>query len=285
MKALPYDKAVAHVRSDILSSAPLAPMTTIMRCVYPGKLSCDWHSRSVAYRSHAILALSGGMVFQERGRRDLHCGPGSVIAIPKGIAIRWETERETALLHCLHGGFDFKSHGTLATLFGPLQERMALVEAGPELPLKIERRLAVAKAARTKDIAYSLVALEFLWAALEAMRSRPDGEGASKSHVPLVRCLDYIESNLERSITLEDLMRVSSLGASRLSQLFRENIGTPPLHYVARRKMEIAARLLSLEGVSIGDVAARLGFSSLSYFSRVFKRQTGQPPSSIIAKK
>jgi AraC-like DNA-binding protein len=135
-----------------------------------------------------------------------------------------------------------------------------------------------------KDVGYSVMIFDMLWAALEAQRSNPLN-AVDASPTPLVKCLDYIENNLHRNISLADLMKSSALGASRLTQLFRENLGAPPLHYVAKRKMDIAERLIASSGASISEIAARLGFKSLSYFSRVFKRVKGEAPSEIIAKK
>ena len=51
----------------------------------------------------------------------------------------------------------------------------------------------------------------------------------------------------------------------------------PPIEYLARWRMQLAARLLD-QGVSIAEAAASVGYDSEATFNRVFKRFAGAPP-------
>jgi AraC-like DNA-binding protein len=285
MKRLSYDDAVKLVRRTVLGSSPISPIRHITQCSYPSGIDCDYHSRNTATLSHAILTLSGRIVFQELNRKELLCVPGTVLIIPKYCNIRWQTEKDTVLFQCFHEDFNLEEHGALATLFGPLQRHLATVETGLELAENLEHRLALAKTSYAKELMYSLAALDFLGAAVEAMQRLSQDASQESGHSSLSRCLNHIERNLHREMTLQELSGHSCLGVSRLSEVFRESLGVSPMQYIARRKTEIAERLLSAEGgLSVGEVATRLGFNSLSYFSRFFKRQTGRNPSSIIVR-
>ena len=284
MKFLPYEAAVKEVPKTILSSSPLAPMFLIMQCLYPEGLGCDYHSESTRSAFHAMLVLSGHILFQEIHREEQACTSGTVLIIPKNGTIRWRAERETEILHCLHTGFNLKDHGVLGTLFGALQEQLATVHIGPERVDLIERRLAMAHLSKARDLRYSLAAYEFMGAAVETAQTLSQTASLEKGHSALARCLNYIEHNLHRELSLEELSKHAYLGVSRISQLFRENLDVAPLQYIARRKAEAAERMLCESGLGVGEVAEKLGFNSISYFSRFFKRQTGRNPSTLIVR-
>jgi AraC family transcriptional regulator, transcriptional activator of pobA len=64
-----------------------------------------------------------------------------------------------------------------------------------------------------------------------------------------------------------------------LSRQTEEALGATPLQIVNRRLLQDAVQLLRFTNASAADVAAELGFSDPSYFSRFYRRMTGQRPS------
>jgi AraC-like DNA-binding protein len=104
------------------------------------------------------------------------------------------------------------------------------------------------------------------------------GELGTSLHPAVVRAMAYAERHIREPITVGELSRHALLGPSRLCQLFREQLGTTPGQYIAEAKARMAERLLLNPGMTVGDVAASLGFSSVSYFSRFFKKHCGTNP-------
>jgi len=285
MGSISYEAAVPLIRKAVLSSSPLAPMEHVMRCRYPAGLDCAYHSRNTQSSFHAILTLSGRMAFQEEGCEEAVCVPGTVVSIPRGSRIRWRVFRDAELLLCINRGFFLdQGHGSLATLFGPLQERLAAIDLGLELVESVERRLEASIASPAKDLMFSLACLEFMAAAVESAQGLSADESGRRGHSALSRCLNYIERNIDRDISLKELSSYACLGPSRLSQLFKERLGVSPLRHVAMRKADVAERLLAESGLNVGEVASRLGFNSISYFSRFYKRAKGRNPSEAIVR-
>ena len=62
-------------------------------------------------------------------------------------------------------------------------------------------------------------------------------------------------------------------------QLFKSAYGMTPIDFLTRKRLQKARQLLVETDAPIGDIAQRCGFSSLYYFSRVFKASQGQSPS------
>ncbi len=80
--------------------------------------------------------------------------------------------------------------------------------------------------------------------------------------------------------TIEDLAKEVGLSRSILAERFNDLVGLPPMHYLAKWRMQLAARLLSSGATSMADVAQQIGYGSEAAFSRAFKKIVGQPPSS-----
>lgn len=103
---------------------------------------------------------------------------------------------------------------------------------------------------------------------------------------PLARfapILEYVEQHLHQPITLAALAAEAHLQPTYFSNLFSRQMGLPPLRYVARRRIERAAGLLSATDLRVEEVGARVGFRDIFHFSRTFKRWTGLAPTAYRA--
>jgi len=82
-----------------------------------------------------------------------------------------------------------------------------------------------------------------------------------------------------RAWTIEDLARQAGLSRSALAERFTALVGVPPMQYLAKWRMQIAAGLLSNAGANMATVAVETGYASEAAFSRAFKKMVGMPPS------
>jgi AraC-like DNA-binding protein len=79
--------------------------------------------------------------------------------------------------------------------------------------------------------------------------------------------------------TLETLAKQSGLSRSVLAERFAEVVGIPPMHYLAKWRMQLASELLTTSNASVAGIAADIGYESEASFSRAFKKMIGVPPS------
>ncbi|MCZ6772000.1 MAG: AraC family transcriptional regulator [Proteobacteria bacterium] len=89
---------------------------------------------------------------------------------------------------------------------------------------------------------------------------------------------DYIQCNMEKKITLGDLAAEACLSPYHFARAFKTLMGVPPHRYVVEKKLEYGRKLLSDGSLPICEIAQRLGFSSQSHFSRLFKNHFGATP-------
>lgn len=92
------------------------------------------------------------------------------------------------------------------------------------------------------------------------------------------KALSLLHGAPSRNWTIEDLAKDAGLSRSVLAERFAELVGMPPMQYLAKWRMQIAAGLLG-GGANIAAVAAETGYGSEAAFSRAFKKVVGVPPS------
>jgi AraC-like DNA-binding protein len=78
--------------------------------------------------------------------------------------------------------------------------------------------------------------------------------------------------------TLERLARELHVSRATLARRFTEAVGEPPLTYLTRWRMELAARRLRTSGDTVERIAGEVGYSSEFAFNRAFARHQGQAP-------
>ena len=93
------------------------------------------------------------------------------------------------------------------------------------------------------------------------------------------RTLSTLHDRPAHPWSLEDLAKEVGLSRSMLAERFHHYVGVPPMQYLARWRMQLAASLLSSTNVSLAEVAERIGYGSEAALSRAFKRLVGVAPS------
>jgi AraC-like DNA-binding protein len=88
----------------------------------------------------------------------------------------------------------------------------------------------------------------------------------------------YIKRNLDKPISRDQVARVCNLSPSYFSHLIKERTGYTYSDLLNRFRIEHACALLEQSSLSASDVAYACGFNDQSYFTKVFKKVTGQPP-------
>lgn len=103
--------------------------------------------------------------------------------------------------------------------------------------------------------------------------------GAREDRSVLEQILTYLNANLHKKIVQAEVAERFGLSPFQLSRLFKRLSHVTFQSYLLTRRIEEAKRLLANPKVSITDICFTVGFQDLSYFTRIFQRYVGQPPS------
>lgn len=89
----------------------------------------------------------------------------------------------------------------------------------------------------------------------------------------------YMEDRLTETLTLEQICRDNLMGVSQLQNLFRNKCGCGIIEYFSRMKITRAKEMIREKNMNFTQIADYLGYNSIHYFSRQFKKITGMTPS------
>lgn len=90
--------------------------------------------------------------------------------------------------------------------------------------------------------------------------------------------ISYIDQNLHRPISLQELTKVVPLQYAYFCDLFSKTMGQSPIDYINYKRIERAQFLLMQKGRRLKEIAHEVGFKDVYYFSRVFKKILGIAP-------
>ena len=93
------------------------------------------------------------------------------------------------------------------------------------------------------------------------------------------RVSKYLEDNIAKRLPLSDICRDNLVGRSYLQKIFREKTGGGAMEYFGTLKIDAAKRMIREGTHNFTEIAVLLGYNSIHYFSRHFKKVTGMTPS------
>lgn len=105
-----------------------------------------------------------------------------------------------------------------------------------------------------------------------------NAESASRPQHYVRQAKNYIDSSVNRKLTVRDVADAISIHDRYLYSLFLQYEGISPKEYILRRKVETATDLLENTPLSVMEIASAVGFPDVYSFSKLFKTKTGVAP-------
>jgi AraC-like DNA-binding protein len=93
------------------------------------------------------------------------------------------------------------------------------------------------------------------------------------------RVVEYMEANLSKHLTIEQICWDNMVGRTQLQKIFQLESGTGIIEYFSKMKIDTAKHMIRDRRMNFTQIAEALGYSSIHYFSRQFKKITGMAPS------
>ena len=252
--------------------------------------------------SHAFVEIAlvvSGRARHLSGHGDEYLGPGSVVLVRPG---QWHAYRNAADLRVWNvyvgtgvlGGeltglpADPVVTGLLWSFPGPGSRVPGATTLGTLAPKDLDIALGAAAdmttgatgpGARTAALGRLLLFIASLAPLLEA----PTGGTANTADTAALTARRLLETDPARSWTVGELASAVHLSAGALSRRFSAALGLPPMAYLARRRAEIAARLLITTDRPVSEIGAMVGWPDPNYAARRFRSATGMSPSTYRA--
>ena len=94
----------------------------------------------------------------------------------------------------------------------------------------------------------------------------------------IVKCVDYIQANLQQELRLESIAEYLNMNPTYLSRLFKKEMDVSISAYIKTERLKTAAHLLQYSNYSISEISEYLNFSSQSHFTSSFQELYGLTP-------
>ncbi|MGH8353379.1 MAG: helix-turn-helix transcriptional regulator, partial [Pseudomonas sp.] len=99
--------------------------------------------------------------------------------------------------------------------------------------------------------------------------------------LPLAALDAHIDRHAAHPLQVADLARLAGLSSARFHARFLAETGQTPMDYVRARRLRLARRLLLESAEPVGEIAARVGYSSQSAFTAALSREFGMTPRAL----
>ena len=97
--------------------------------------------------------------------------------------------------------------------------------------------------------------------------------------VKFTAVLEYIEKNIAKQMSVDELSGKAGLNPVYFSNSFSKTFGLSPVKYVNLQRIEKAKIFLAASDKRLEEISDATGFSDVFYFSKLFKKYTGNSPS------
>lgn len=95
----------------------------------------------------------------------------------------------------------------------------------------------------------------------------------------LLRICDYLENNVEKKLSFDDIQKEFNVSASVIKRLFQNNMSCGIMEHFTRLKIDEAKRMIREHEYNFTEISEKLGFNTPQYFTAVFRRLSGMSPS------
>lgn len=304
------DYGMAATRADVLSQ-----VLTLIRLrgelVYSAQLRAPWAISFPKGPAHFYFVQAGGMWIKTPGAEPMAVKQGDMLLLPHGTGhlicddpgspptdidnlVQNHFDRDTSELDYggageaarLVGGLFHFEGGTLAALMTALPLLVHIPSEGGKTPdwlhalthflLKESHEVEPGSSLMISRLIDLLVIRTLrTWA---ANQDNPGSWVGALGDERIGRALNAIHAAPYDAWTVEKLASLAAMSRSIFAERFMARVGEPPLQYVKRLKLTLAADMLA-GGMRVTQAAVRIGYASDAAFSRAFKSQFGYAPS------
>lgn len=148
----------------------------------------------------------------------------------------------------------------------------------------IEKFLQIVELNEQEPFGYEFeirTALSRFWCMLLEETSDLRNKAAEKDTIDIERLktmMQFIHEHYMEKITLEDISATANISSRECSRCFQRNIKTSTMNYLNEHRIRMAAQMLLQTNDNVITISENCGFSSSSYFSKIFQELMGCTP-------
>ena len=275
-------KDLRELKSHGSKSFPVALYETVLRLDRTDFLPLHWHKeiQFVYVKSGRILYRVGHESFV------LEAGEGVFVNVGR-LHAAMPFEVEEAVFYCINvdptmlAGHEDSIFATQYVLPYVIEGRRSFVKLSDDLAYEVE---AVAKLLKEQKLLYEMKVwrgLLHIWESLLEQSLLTEEQVTISNvmqHERVKQMIDYLHTHYMEKILLDDLAAHVFLSRAECSRFFKKMVGMTTFEYLLHYRLQKSMELLRDMELSITEIAAHTGFSTVSYYIEKFKEYTGYSP-------
>lgn len=283
--ALTYIKLARDLRelkSHGSKSFPVALYETVLRLDRTDFLPLHWH------KEIQFVYVKTGRILYRVGHESFVLEAGEGVFVNAGRLHEAKPfEVEEAIFYCINvepamlAGHDGSIFATQFVLPHVKDGKRSFVKLSDDVANEVE---AVAKLLKEQKQLYELKVwrgLLHIWEALLEQSTLMEEQVTISNvvqHERVKHMIDYLHAHYMEKVLLDELSAHVFLSRAECSRLFKKMVGMTTLEYLLHYRLQKSMELLRNRELSITEIAADTGFSTVSYYIEKFKEYTGYSP-------
>jgi AraC-like DNA-binding protein len=174
-----------------------------------------------------------------------------------------------------------RAHDLVASLTGNLRNVEVSDSSRIEDRLKLFEEIyaSLDRCLTFDNMLYASLCLYHFWGTLVCLKQfrEANANGRNQNDV-MDSVIHYMRENIEKDLTMTELVKLSGYSAAQFHKLFCEHTGMSPKRYYLQLKIREACRYLSLTNMKVNQLCCKIGFSDPLYFTRIFSKSMGCSP-------
>jgi len=254
-------------------------LLTVNCCGYQKLLTRDLtRNREQGRMDYQLIYIVGGKGFFRFDNVTIEVPGGHIVIYPPGVSQYYSYyAKDFTEVYWIHfTGYAVHDYLTKFALLHPLIHSVGVMDEVISLYKKIIHELNM-----NKPLSESMTTAHFL-ALLTLLGRRlqnADGQHKLDLYTDINNIIEIMHERYNQNLTVADLAQTCSLSPFRFIHKFKAVTGTTPMKYMTGIRIDEAKKLLSETSLNVREVASIVGYENPLYFSRVFCKAVGIPPS------
>lgn len=236
------------------------------------------------YEINLVMNCTGTRVV---GDYEEDFGTSDLVMVGPSLPHAWKSQSETNHVITIQFSADMLNYPMLGKrIFSPIRQLLqdsvhGLSFEGPEQAAIKEQIIALTRMQGFQSVTTFFSILNLM---ANANRKRlvtnlyePE-LGANAKSRRISKVCDYIDKNLDKPLSLEDVAALVNMSDSAFSHFFKKRTGITYINYVNNQRIAKACALLAETTLSASEICYDCGFNNKSNFIRIFRKKKGMTP-------